>query len=596
MLKTRKALELGWKALVMITIVMLLFGGIYLIQAMLTSSMNQESQAKTLARDDSQGDPNVASIDLGDVGDFPKWSKVEIALTGPNSMGMSNSPNPFELGVEVTFTGPGGQTFVVPAFYDGNGAGGLDGNVWKVRFSPNAVGSWSFVSSSGNPMLDGYTGVYDVTAPVGCQPYTPGGLPNFQCVGRLGTGGYYLKFADGGYWIKGGVDDPENFLGDAFGDWNAKKAAIDYLSSKGANSIYIITNNITPGDRNDTWPWVGETWSEAQANSSRFNVAKLLAWEDFFTYVQSKGIVLHLVLDDDSAWHNYDRDLYYREMIARFAHHPALIWNVGEEANENYSDSEQIAFAVQIRDMDPYDHPVTVHRKPVWPFLGNSDFHLTSIQPGDGAEDFTTVTLDDYNTIVIDHRALSASKGCPIPIMIDETPRVTLVNSTTQLKMRSQVLYPIYLAGGNYELHYYDIYGGGSVTPQDLQPMLDDMRRARQFIEMLPFWQMRPGNEFLSGGSKNYAFVKLGEIYAIYLPNGGSVNVDLSQAAGTLQVKWFNPQTGVFSNQTTTTGGGIRTFTAPFGGDAALQISAQTPVTSLDNDYKIYLPIIRNNC
>jgi hypothetical protein len=59
---------------------------------------------------------------------------------------------------------------------------------------------------------------------------------------------------NGTYWIKAGIDDPENFIGNALGDWDAKKSAIDYLSSKGVNSVYIITNNID-GDRNDTWPW-----------------------------------------------------------------------------------------------------------------------------------------------------------------------------------------------------------------------------------------------------------------------------------------------------------------------------------------------------
>ncbi len=71
------------------------------------------------------------------------YRRKEIVLTGPSSVGMGN-PNPFLIEAQVTFTGPTGQTFVVPAFYDGDGNGGMDGNVWKVRFAPDIPGTWTY--------------------------------------------------------------------------------------------------------------------------------------------------------------------------------------------------------------------------------------------------------------------------------------------------------------------------------------------------------------------------------------------------------------------------------------------------------------------
>jgi hypothetical protein len=50
------------------------------------------------------------------------------SFTGPDPTGMG-SPNPFLVPMDVTFTSPQGRTYVVLAFYDGNGAGGMDGNV-----------------------------------------------------------------------------------------------------------------------------------------------------------------------------------------------------------------------------------------------------------------------------------------------------------------------------------------------------------------------------------------------------------------------------------------------------------------------------------
>ena len=83
------------------------------------------------------------SVHSQELDTFPKWSKVEIEFTGPSSLGMG-SPNPFQIELDVTFTGPTEQVFTVPGFYDGNGAGSLDGDIWKVRFSPNTAGIWTY--------------------------------------------------------------------------------------------------------------------------------------------------------------------------------------------------------------------------------------------------------------------------------------------------------------------------------------------------------------------------------------------------------------------------------------------------------------------
>jgi hypothetical protein len=69
------------------------------------------------------------------LGPSAKWQRIEIILHGPPSQGRSE-PNPFSVFVDATFTAPSGRIFNVPGFYDGDGQGGFDGNVWKVRFSP----------------------------------------------------------------------------------------------------------------------------------------------------------------------------------------------------------------------------------------------------------------------------------------------------------------------------------------------------------------------------------------------------------------------------------------------------------------------------
>jgi hypothetical protein len=63
----------------------------------------------------------------------------------------------------------------------------------------------------------------------------------------------------------------------------------------------------------------------------------------------------------------------------------------------------------------------------------------------------------------------------------------------------------------------------------------------------IPFWQMR-GADALVGNpessNEKFAFVKPGEIYVVYLPNGGESQLDLTGASGAFKVQWYNPRSG----------------------------------------------------
>ena len=510
---------------------------------------------------------NIAPMDLGNI---QNGSTVEFSMIGPDSQAMNAQANPFLIQVDVTFTDPGGHAVVVPTFFDGDGIGGPDGNVWKVRFAPDVTGEWTFASNSSTKQLSEYQGGFRVVSADTCVGEQ---VTDLRCKGRLEYhGSHFLRFENGDYWIKGGVDDPENFLGKAFGSWQEKKEALDYLASQGVNSIYVITNNID-GDGKDTWPWLGSTPQQAKQNSDRFDTARLAQWEDFFSHAESNGMVLHIVLDDDSAWNEYNHELYYREMIARFGHHPGIIWNIGEEANEIYSNDQQVELAQTLRAMDPYRHPVTVHRRADWPFVGNPQFDLTSIQVGDGAEAFSEADLRDLNQIVNNQREKSASAGRPIPVMIDETPGIDRVDESIRRKVRSQLLYPTYLGGGNFELHFRDTFvENGLSSLGELEPLLEDMQRARLFLGALPFHLMSSCNHLLSRDA-GFCYGVPGRVYALYLPRGGTVRVDLSGMTGPIDVTWFDPRTGDTHDANSVQGGGEGSFTSPSDEDWVLRLN-----------------------
>jgi hypothetical protein len=511
---------------------------------------------------------------LGDIGIFPKWEKVEIQMTGPFSTG-TGSPNPFDILVDVTFTGPSGQTYLVPGFYDGDGLRGLDGNVWKVRFSADETGTWTFLSSSADAQLNGYSGSFTVTEPAPTAP-------NFYQGGRLEYVGTetnkirYLKFREGPYWLKAGCDDPENFLGNFSSyDTPAKRfSAVDYLSGKGINSLYMMTHNID-GDNQDVWPWLGTSAAEAKTYSSgdvRFDVAKLEEWRELFEHMQKKGVVPYLVLEDDSAWSGYDHGRYYRELIARFGYLPALIFNFGEEYSENYSLNEALPYMQVLKDIDPYDHPRGIHNVnlPDDAYVTADQVDFTSIQTGSGGP-YGSDPLE-HNQLAIDWINRCETLNRRVLMVGFDEPRPL---------MDRKGWWSAYVGGGVWEVHVDKPYDRPMST---WETAWNEIGGARVFMETLPFWEMKPQNALVTSGTA-LCLAKQGEAYALYLPSGGSVTVNLA-GGNSYDYSWWNPTNdkhGSFQDGGTT-GGGLQTLEPPGSGDWALRIvksssSDSTPPT-----------------
>ena len=82
---------------------------------------------------------------------------------------------------------------------------------------------------------------------------------------------------------------------------------------------------------------------------------------------------------------------------------------------------------------------------------------------------------------------------------------------------------------------------------------------------------MKPANEM---ASTSYCLAATGKEYLVYLPEGGTVTVDLSAASGGLTVEWFDPANNKTSIAARVTGGARRELSAPAGGPAVLHLTA----------------------
>ncbi|GIW95025.1 MAG: hypothetical protein KatS3mg110_3066 [Pirellulaceae bacterium] len=493
---------------------------------------------------------------------FAKWQRIELAFHGPMSRGRGD-PNPFMIRFDVRFASPSGREYMVPGFYNGDDHGGLDGNVWKVRFSADEVGRWTYRTVSDAEELDGHSG----TLVVGEIPPDTAGFWKWGRLEAVGTPENrirYLKFRDGPYWLKAGCDDPENFLGNYryYDTPEKRQAAVDYLAARGINSLYVVLHNIG-GDQNDVWPWLGRTPAEAKAHAAgsvRFDIAKLEEWDALFQYMQAKGVAVHAVLEDDSAWTGYDHQRYYREMVARFGYLPALLWNCGEEHNENYSLVEALDLMEQLGQIDPYRHPRGIHNVnlPTDIYIDSPYVDFTSIQTDNAGGAFAAVR---HNGLVAQWLERCATRG-----------RRMLVVSFDEARPEEdrRCWWSVYMGGGVWETHVRPPYD----RPLSAwEPAWMQLGGARVFMESIPFWQMTPRNDLIRHGHA-FCLAAPGQVYALYLPLGGPVAVEL-QNGSSYRVAWWNPANdrhGRFEAEMTVAGG-VQTLAPPGPGDWAVRLT-----------------------
>ena len=561
----------------------------------------------------SDGGTNITPANITISGEQKLWHPISLTIDGPQA-DENSSPNPFlDYRLSVTFS-QGAHQYVVPGYFaaDGNAAetSATSGNKWRVHFTPDRIGTWNYEVNfrsgsdialnldlnSGTPTPEnGLTGSLFVS-----ETDKSGRDHRSKGVLRY-VGEHYLRFDNGDYFIKGGADSPENFL--AYGEfdgtynhewddniksysahigdwrngdptWQQGKGkgiigAINYLASEGMNSIYFITNNIN-GDGRDVWPWTSPN------ERFRFDVSKLDQWNLVFDHMDQQGIMLHVLTQEtenerllDGGALGRERRAYFRELVARFSHHHALTWNLGEENDEN-TDAQRKEFASYIRALDPYDHHIVIHTYPYQydqvynPLLGYPDFEGTSLQISD---------IEITHNETIKWRERSTQNGRPWIVSLDELgPWQTGVTEdgpgNNHDTVRKYALWANYMAGGA-GVEWYFGYETGShdLNAEDWRTrdnMWNFTRYALEFFHnYLPFDSMEPAGQ-LTANNNDYVFAQSGVSYAVYLPNGGNVDIDL--ASGDYQVQWYNPRQGgalVDGAITTVSGGGVRSIGSP---------------------------------
>lgn len=552
---------------------------------------------------------SVVSIAQSITGELKQWHKVTLTFDGPQ-VSESDATNPFKnYRLDITFT-QGSLQYTIPGYYaadgDASNSSATSGNKWRAHFCPPTTGIWNYSVSfligtdvataypltsfpSWSP-LHGKTGSFTI------QTSDKTG-DDFRAKGWLiHNNEFFYRFkGNGEYFLKNGSDSPENFLGYyefdntidnggaqndlpdglhhfddhltdwATGDplWKTNKGkriigAINYLGSQKVNTQYMVLMNVE-GDGQEVYPWTSYTERE------RFDVSKLDQWEIVFEQMQKKGIALHLVFQEmentgllggpASAL----KRLYVREMIARYAHHNALFWNIGEEYTR--SGQSAITEATFVKSIDAYNHPCKVHTHNA---PGEDDILYDPIL---GSTKFNGTSLQQYaylsNSLSIKWREKSEAANWRWAVELDELVGGIRSDDVYYINlMRKQALWGNLMGGGAGIEWYLGYYQGKTMDDLDnedfrkQQLMWTSGNHAIHFFKTyLSFWQMEPANYLLTdnGSGDRWVLAKEADTYAVYLSTGGNATISLPTAF-TWNIQWYNPQTGVMGSSTATTG------------------------------------------
>ena len=353
---------------------------------------------------------------------------------------------------------------------------------------------------------------------------------------------------------------------------------------------HILSSGVATYEASQGKAEKGTGWNHV--HHTRFDVSKLEQWERVFEYADRMGMYLHFKMGEtevdqkmDGGGLGIERKVYTRELIARFSHHLALNWNMGEENTQTTRQLQD--WAQYLKDTDPYDHNIVVHTYPnkhdevYAPLLGGKSV-LTGLSIQTSNPEFTQV-----HAAVKKWVRKSAAAGKKWIVACDEPgdaqhALITDAEDPEHDNARKNALWGVIMGGGaGLEWYFGYNHPHSDLTCQDFrsrQAMWAQCRIALGCFSAygVPLHRLSPtdlpeetGTWLLAGASERGR-----EWRVAYFKNGGTTTLDLPE--GEYGYGWINPRTGEGLEgllQPGTTDGGARPFTAPGGNDWVLLIA-----------------------
>eukprot|EP01084_Bolivina_argentea_P177714 307324_1 len=306
-----------------------------------------------------------------------QWDQFEMLLNGPSS------GNPFiDTELSATFS-LNKEQFIINGFYDGNGQ-------YKIRFMPNAIGTWSFVTKSNVAQLNKVNGTFKSISP-STDNYGPAFVnPKTNKSFIFANGNEYFPTGTTAY---GWIMRNEKIMNQTLK--TLQQTYDNNIFNKLRMAIFPLTYSYTK-DNPIYYPYVGT--SPNQWDYNRFNVSfwKMLDWslQQIFKIGNGKfiaDIILFHPYDHgkygfdclgcpisnysacskDANNYNISNDIFYlKYVVARLASYRHVWWAMANEFDLNPCKNIAIPQSFTIWDelfkalisFDPYNKEKSIHQ------------------------------------------------------------------------------------------------------------------------------------------------------------------------------------------------------------------------------------------
>jgi hypothetical protein len=331
-------------------------------------------------------------------------------------------------------------------------------------------------------------------------------------------------------------------------------------------------------------PWPAqnsEDYSHPGFDYARYNVAYWQKFERMLKIARSLDMNISLVLDmNDSFVHpaagSEDEHRYIRYAVDRFGAFSNITWDLGDDLDSYRDENWTHETGTLLQGWDPYkhletSHPVHIERQD----RASSWFGFTSYQEWSR----------DQHRLMLESRKLQEKAGRIIPQTNEEYgyedhyPLWAQPDSDSSDVLR-RTAWDIAMAGG-YQTAGETARRGTNVRPDlgggwmnargdDRMTMFLGYGHMVDFFTGFEWWKTNPHDELVDGG--NYCLADPGRTYAVYLPHGGKVTVQLEK--GRYRAFWFSAMTGQKIDLPELDGGAWTSPAAPNQYDWALLIQA----------------------
>ena len=468
----------------------------------------------------------------------------------------SSYSNPFDfrkIELQATFTSPSGRYVNFFGFYDGDGSGGQAGNIWKLRFMPDKVGTWTYTYTWSDGTLGG-SGDFSVIQ-----------SNNIKNHGHVHVDSDYPKYLihdDGTFhywwgatWINAKAYGPQHIEGVINEKHLTDEIFITLLDTleKYKHNGLLIKIALFPL-KEDKYTWNLKWIHRAEWLVIEMQKRGIYCQINFFdTWSREKNS-----LDNNTdgkqqvfnVWEPGDEGAkknYIKTIVSRFAGFSNVYWELGNEmehspnSGTDFVEQANSKYISWIRQYDPYVLPIGLSEG-CW---RTADVDIGFLHQPNTL--FTSPSEDTWDRPIIMNELVFG--GITGPLWKDSTIR----HDDNRVVYR-KTFWLMFTLGGS---------GSSNATSLDFNTplnqaaknVMNDQMYLRYFIESLPvnINAMIPDSSFVISGPGTYKTrCKTGITYVSYFylsaneaVQKGSVKVNLPK--GNYRIEWFDPRHGTYT-------------------------------------------------